>query len=77
VEKLSSEVATVIAKEIDYTNVVGEDSITRFDEKSKKSNNKKRKNKRRKASARSNNGNNSGRKPGNDKPQNSFRKKKR
>jgi cell fate regulator YaaT (PSP1 superfamily) len=77
VEKLASEVTTAVATEIDYTNVVGEDSITRFDEKNKKSNNRKRKNKHRKTPSRSNNGNNSGRKNRNDKAQNSSGKKKR
>ncbi|MGM0375404.1 MAG: PSP1 domain-containing protein [Bacteroidota bacterium] len=61
--KLAAEVTTTVAKEIDYTNVSGEDSITRFDEQTKKSGGKKKKNKRRKGSNnKPNNGNNNGRK---------------
>ncbi|WP_462317623.1 PSP1 domain-containing protein [Marinilabilia sp.] len=76
IAKLTSEFSAGVVKEIDYTNVVGEDSITRFDEKNKKSA-KRRKNKRRKNPNRSNNGNNSGRKRRNDKPSNSSDNKKR
>ncbi len=57
VESLRTEVAAASVKEIDYTNIVGEDSITRFDEQSKKTG-KRRKNKRRKPSNNAGNGNN-------------------
>ncbi|SFE15705.1 PSP1 domain-containing protein [Thermophagus xiamenensis] len=60
VEKLTSEVFTEINTEIDYTNVVGEDSITRFDNQNKKSS-KKKKSKRRKSSNKSGNGGNQNR----------------
>jgi cell fate regulator YaaT (PSP1 superfamily) len=70
VPKLATEVTTAIVKEIDYTNIVGEDSITRFDEQNNKTN-KRRKNKRRKNTNRPNNGNKSGRKRRNDRPSNS------
>lgn len=76
VPKLTNEFSASVVKEIDYTNVVGEDSITRFDEENKRSG-KRRKNKRRKNTNRSNNGNNSGRKRRNDKPSNSSGNKKR
>ncbi|MFO8001296.1 MAG: regulatory iron-sulfur-containing complex subunit RicT [Marinilabilia sp.] len=65
VAKLSSEITASVAKEIDYTNVVGEDSITRFDEQTKKTG-KRKKNKRRKGSNKPSNANNSGRKRRND-----------
>lgn len=70
IDKLASEISAVIAKEIDYTNVVGEDSITRFDEKTQKTN-KRRKNKRRKNSNKSGNGNNQNRRRRNDRSSNS------
>lgn len=60
VAKLTSEVLTEINSEIDYTNVVGEDSITRFDNQNKKSS-KKKKSKRRKSSNKSGNGGNQNR----------------
>jgi cell fate regulator YaaT (PSP1 superfamily) len=70
VVKLTSDVSSAVIKEIDYTNVVGEDSITRFDEKSKPTN-KRRKNKRRKTPNKPGNGNNQPRKRRNDRPSNS------
>jgi cell fate regulator YaaT (PSP1 superfamily) len=55
VTRLASETVTAaVVSEIDYTNVVGEDSITRFDEQNKKQG-KKRKSKRRKSSNKSGN----------------------
>ncbi|MGQ1890407.1 PSP1 domain-containing protein [Thermophagus sp. OGC60D27] len=60
VEKLTSETFNNINTEIDYTNVVGEDSITRFDNQNKKSSRKK-KSKRRKSFNRSGNGGNQNR----------------
>ncbi len=75
VPKLTSDTSTAVIKEIDYTNVVGEDSITRFDEKAKKTN-KRRKNKRRKTSNKSANVNNQPRKRRNDRPSNSRDSKK-
>ncbi len=74
VPKLANEPLVLPAKEIDYTNIVGEDSITRFDE--QKKNAKRRKNKSRKGSNRSNDGTNSNRKRRGDKPSNSSGSKK-
>ena len=71
VAKLSEEVTTTVTKEIDYTNVGGEDSITRFDEQNKKTG-KKKKNKRRKGTNKPTNkpknGNNNGRKRKSNRP---------
>ncbi len=55
-QQLNTEVLTPIDKELGYAKVVGEDSISRFDEKNKSSN-KRRKNKRRRNNA-SSDGNN-------------------
>jgi len=70
VPKLTSDTSAAVIKEVDYTNVVGEDSITRFDEKAKKTN-KRRKNKRRKTPNKPGNGNNQPRKRRKDRPSNS------
>jgi cell fate regulator YaaT (PSP1 superfamily) len=75
VAKLTSDTSAAIIKEIDYTNVVGEDSITRFDEKAKKTS-KRRKNKRRKTPNKPGHGTNQPRKRRNDRPSNSSDNKK-
>jgi cell fate regulator YaaT (PSP1 superfamily) len=75
IAKLSTEVVQAEIKEIDYTNVVGEDSITRFDETARKSN-KRRKTKRRKGANSSNNEINPVKKRRNERSQKSSVKKK-